>query len=154
MSDEKPAAPSAPRLRPARLTDCPALAALAQALLPEAWSEGQLSSEIALPEGRVWVAVGDDGGLIGFVVARRELDELHVLLAGVAPHARRRGVASRLIDALGHCERDLARMHLEVRAGNRGAQAFWEALGFRAVGQRPRHYADGEAALLMVRDLG
>ncbi len=141
------------RVRPARLPESAQIAALARVLLPEAWSEAQLSSEIALPEGRVWVAA-DAGGLLAFVVARRELDELHVLLTGVVPAARRRGVATRLLESLIASERGLGQVTLEVREGNAGARAFYEALGFRALGRRPRHYADGEAAVLMVRPAG
>ena len=139
-------------LRPARLSECGEIAALAGTLLPEAWSEGQLSSEIALPEGRVWVA-RRAGALVGFLIARRELDELHVLLIGVAPVARRGRVASRLFAALLDAESGLARAHLEVRESNRGAQDFYLALGFKPVGRRPRHYPGGEAAVLMDRAL-
>ncbi len=139
-----------PAVRPARLSDCAAIAALAQELLPEAWTEPQISSEVALPEGRVWVARAGER-LVGFLVARRELDELHVLLTGVAPDARRRGIASRLLESALAAETGLARTHLEVREGNRGAQAFYASLGFRHVGRRPRHYADGEAAVVMTR---
>jgi ribosomal-protein-alanine N-acetyltransferase len=137
-------------LRPARLPDCAAIAALARDLLPEAWSEPQLSSEVALPEGRVWLA-RDGASLLGFLVARRELDELHVLLTGVAPAARRCGVGTRLLEALLAAERGLTQVHLEVREGNREAQSFYLSLGFEAVGRRPRHYPDGEAAVLMTR---
>lgn len=139
-------------LRPARLVECGEIASLAASLLPEAWSEPQLSSEIALPEGRVWVA-REAGALVGFLVARRELDELHVLLTGVAPSARRRGVAARLFAAALAPERGLARVHLEVRESNAGAQAFYRAQGLAPVGKRPRHYAGGEAAILMSRRL-
>jgi ribosomal protein S18 acetylase RimI-like enzyme len=139
-------------IRPARLRECSAIAALARELLPEAWSEAQLSSEVALPEGRVWVACAESG-LCGFLVARRELDELHVLLTGVRPDARRRGLATRLVQAALGAERGLAKAHLEVRESNAGARAFYEQVGFRAVGRRPRHYPDGEAALLMLRSL-
>ncbi len=139
-------------IRPARLAECGAIAALAAESLPEAWSEPQLSSEVALPEGRVWVA-REAAALVGFLVARRELDELHVLLAGVAPAARRRGIAARLFAAALARERGLARVHLEVREGNAGAQAFYRSQGLEAVGKRPRHYPGGEAAILMSRSL-
>jgi len=154
MSDDARAplvlAPPAFAVRPARLPDCAAIATLANDLLPEAWSEPQLSSEVALPEGRVWLA-RDETGLLGFVVARRELDELHVLLTGVAPAARRRGVGTRLLEALVATERGLAQVYLEVREGNRAARSFYVSLGFEAVGRRLRHYPDGEAAVLMTR---
>ncbi len=150
MSSPAPGAAATFEVRCARLAECAEIAALAASLLPEAWSEAQLSSEVALPEGRVWVARSGIA-LAGFLVARRELDELHVLLTGVAPGARRRGVASGLFAALLEHERGLARMQLEVRESNVAAQAFYRALGFEAVGRRPRHYAGGEAAILMSR---
>jgi ribosomal-protein-alanine N-acetyltransferase len=42
---------------------------------------------------------------------------------------------------------------LEVRQSNRGAQAFYKELGFAATYVRPRYYPDGEAAVVMVREL-
>lgn len=152
MSSAASARDAALAVRPAWLSECAQLAALASAVLPEAWSEAQLSSEIALPEGRVWIA-RREGGLIGFLVARRELDELHILLTGVAPRARRSGAASRLFEALLSHERGLARVHLEVREGNLGALAFYRTLGLEPVGRRPRHYPDGDTAVLMSRTL-
>ncbi len=144
------AAEGALEIRAARLDECAELAALLATLLPERWSEAQLSCEIALPEGRVWIARKADG-IAGFLVARRELDELHVLLTGVARAGQRRGTASRVFEALLAREVGLARVHLEVRESNSGAQDFYRALGFRADGRRPRHYAGGEAAILMSR---
>ena len=137
-------------IRPARLADCGAIAELARQLLPEAWSEAQLSSEVALPEGRVWVAASGSG-LEGFLVARRELDELHILLTGVRPELRRRRIGARLLELALAQERGLAKAFLEVRETNLGARAFYAELGFREVGRRPRHYPDGEAAVLMAR---
>lgn len=146
------AAEGALEIRAARLGECAELAALLATLLPERWSEAQLSSEIALPEGRVWIARNADG-IAGFLVARRELDELHVLLTGVAQAWQRRGTASRVFEALLAREVGLARVHLEFRESNTGAEGFYRALGFRADGRRPRHYTGGEAAILMSRVL-
>jgi len=140
-------------VRPARLPECAEIAALAKELLPEAWTEAQLSSEIALPEGRVWVARGT-GPLAGLLVARRELDELHVLLMAVTPEARGHGIGTRLIETLLAGERGLVRAHLEVRESSRGAQSFYASLGFEVAGRRPRHYSGGEAAVLMSREVG
>ena len=138
---------------PARLSECNALAALIAEVLPaDAWSAPQLSGEIALPEGRVWVA-RVRGALAGFLVARRELDTLHVLLMGVAPKLRRTGIARQILGALLASERDLREAVLEVRESNLGAQAFYRALGFASAGRRPRHYTSGEAAVLMSRGL-
>ncbi|MBM4383947.1 MAG: GNAT family N-acetyltransferase [Deltaproteobacteria bacterium] len=153
MGAEDGEASRAFEVRPARLTECAAIAALIARVLPaDAWSAPQLSSEIALPEGRVWAA-SEGGALVGCLVARRELDALHVLLIGVAPERRRSGIAGRLLTALIAGEHGLAEAYLEVREANAGAQAFYRALGFGVAGRRPRHYASGEAAVLMTRSL-
>ena len=153
MASEAASAPRALELGPARLSECAELAALLARVLPsDRWSAPQLSSEIALPEGRVWRA-RSGGELAGFLVARRELDELHILLAGVAPGLRRAGVGKRLLGALLAGEEGLASAYLEVREGNLGARSFYGSLGFVEAGRRARHYANGEAAILMTRDL-
>jgi ribosomal-protein-alanine N-acetyltransferase len=42
------------------------------------------------------------------------------------------------------------RLTLEVRAGNRAAQALYRGFGFDVVGRRPHYYTDdGEDALIM-----
>ncbi len=139
-------------LRGARLSECTEIAALLADVLQETWSAAQLASEVALPEGRVWVA-RREGKLAGFLVARRELDELHLLLLGVEPAVRRAGIARRLLERCLAAEAGLARVHLEVREGNAGAQAFYRVLGFGVDGRRPGHYLGGEAAILMSRPL-
>ncbi len=137
---------------PARLPDSREIAALAAEVVPEVWSAEQLAAEIAMPGGCVRVARAGAGALVGFLVARRVLSELHVLLLGVAPAARRAGVGSAL---LRHALAEVPapeRCLLEVREGNAGARAFYRRLGFREEGRRPGHYAGGEAAVLMSRD--
>ena len=42
---------------------------------------------------------------------------------------------------------------LEVRQSNLGAQEFYRTLHFAALYIRPRYYPDGEAAVVMVREL-
>jgi ribosomal-protein-alanine N-acetyltransferase len=141
------------RVLPARLPDSREIAALAAQVLPEAWTAEQLVAEIAMPEGCVRVARSPAGALLGFLVGRRVLAELHVLLVGVAPHARRAGVGSALVRcALGEIPPP-ERCFLEVREGNSGARAFYQKLGFREDGRRPGHYGGGEAAVLMSRSL-
>ncbi len=111
------------------------------------------------PDG--WVAtaqsaVGRDDGccVVGFLVARRIADEMEILNLAVDVGFRRRGVASRLLEAalkLGSAS-GMQRVFLEVRASNAGAIAFYERQGFRQVGRRPRYYSDPpEDALVLFR---
>ena len=80
-------------------------------------------------------------------------DEAHVRLLAVAPEARRRGVATALME---HCvetarREGKARLTLNTSAHNLGAQSFYEAIGFRRVDDAR---ADGTAALSYERDIG
>ncbi|MGH8719880.1 MAG: GNAT family N-acetyltransferase, partial [Burkholderiales bacterium] len=44
-------------------------------------------------------------------------------------------------------------VYLEVRANNRGAQTFYETLGYRKIAHVPGYYSGRESALYMARDL-
>jgi ribosomal-protein-alanine N-acetyltransferase len=83
------------------------------------------------------------------------LDEVHLLSLAVEREVRRRGMARALLAAALAAERSRgARLaHLEVRAGNGEALAFYASAGFRAVGRRRRYYPDGEDALLLAAPL-
>ncbi len=65
--------------------------------------------------------------------------ELHHL--ATLPQFRRLGLARRLFDHLLQAHADsLKRIFLEVRAGNLGAIAFYQSLGFTRIGQRRQYY--------------
>lgn len=132
------------RVERARPEDAPRLRALARELLPGPGA----------PEGRVWVARGDDG-IAGYLEARLVADELHVLALAVIPEARRRRAASALLaHALADAAARGARVaQLELRASNAPALALYRRFGFAVVGARARYYADGEDALLLSRAL-
>jgi ribosomal protein S18 acetylase RimI-like enzyme len=88
------------------------------------------------------VAGSGDGSLDGFVAValRRRPGPFVERVRGsidwlfVREDARRSGVGRSLVEAgLGWLrEHGAARVELEVAASNRAAQAFWQALGFRA----------------------
>lgn len=97
--------------------------------------------------------VAEEDGVLGFLLALREGEEVHIHDLAVAPEHRRKGVASALLQRLFEEIRGARRVRLEVRASNRAAQAFYKKHGFREVAVLPGYYADGEDGLLMVRDL-
>jgi ribosomal-protein-alanine N-acetyltransferase len=78
-----------------------------------------------------------------------------VLLLAVVEGVRRRGVGSALLEtALEAAHRAGAPVaHLEVRAANRVAQAFYRHHGFEVVGRRRRYYEGRQDAVLMTRML-
>jgi ribosomal-protein-alanine N-acetyltransferase len=141
-------------LRLADEADLPALAALEAASFPDPWSETLLAGELAAPTSLVLVAF-EASAATGYAAFRRAADEAELLRVAVAPAARGRRVALRLVEAgLARLLADGVRScFLEVRPENRPARALYRALGFRETGRRPRYYADGSDALILRLDL-
>lgn len=102
---------------------------------------------------RVLVAPAE-GPISGFLAFRFMEDEVEITNLAVAPEARRKGIASRLVEvatAAASCSR--SRVFIEVRESNAGAIAFYERHGFARTGRRPRYYADPvEDALILSRN--
>jgi ribosomal-protein-alanine N-acetyltransferase len=112
-----------------------------------------LEAELARPWARVFVArTGEGGEPVGFALAWRAADELHLLDLAVAPEARRRGLARALVDALIREARagDARLILLEVRQSNAPALALYRSTGFFEHGVRRAYYSDnGEDAVEM-----
>jgi|SRR6266704_3903145 len=88
----------------------------------------------------------------GFIVARLIIDELHINNIAVRPDWRRMRIGGQLL--LGALrwgrEKGARRALLEVRAGNRAAQALYRSCGFEMTGRRRRYYRmPVEDALIM-----
>jgi dihydroorotate dehydrogenase electron transfer subunit len=134
------------------------IAGIAKTSLREPWSEQAYAEELSRGHARAWVAHEDAARrtLVGYVLAHRIADELHVLSVAVHPLQRRRGAArALLVEALRVEGQAGARVAwLEVRTGSAAARALYEALGFRGTLVRKRYYADGEDALVMTLALG
>ena len=105
--------------------------------------------ELSRPHATLSVA-RTAGHIVGFSLVWLIADEAELLVIATHPDARRRGVGVALLSAALERARAARVMHLEVRAGNRPAQALYEKLGFVHVGRRRGYYADdGEDAVLM-----
>ena len=122
----------------------------AQVMGSDAWNEHLVADELPRPD-RVWWAAYDGEQLLGYAGSWVVDGQVQILKVGVDPSQRRRGIARELLARVAADARNLgaATCSLEVRAGNVGAQAFYEALGFHTLGTRPRYYSDGEDALIM-----
>ncbi|MDT9591736.1 ribosomal protein S18-alanine N-acetyltransferase [Nocardioides zeae] len=144
------------RLRPAVPGDLDALVALERELFgPDAWSPALVGAELDAAAGR-WVLVAEVAGQVaGYAVLAVSDDVADLLRIGVAPGARRTGLARRLLaagtEAVVGAGAD--RMLLEVSATNAPATAFYAAAGFREIHRRPRYYRDGADALVLQRRL-
>ena len=80
--------------------------------------------------------------LIGYFVAMKGVDEVHLLNLTVAPAYQRQGWAPMLLEALAGWSRGQGAqwLWLEVRAANARALAIYERAGFRRVGVRKGYY--------------
>ena len=90
----------------------------------------------------------------GFIVYRATLEEAEIITIGVAPEARRTGIAAAM---LGIIEGDLKKrgvkhIFLEVAADNAPARALYANNGYQEVGIRPKYY-DGMDAIMMRKDI-
>lgn len=120
------------------------------------WTRGNFVDALAAGYDGWVLRVGDT--VAGFAVLMRVVDEIHLLVIGVAPQFQRAGCGRALLDfALRQArEAGMARMLLEVRPSNAGAIAFYRAAGFTEIGRRRGYYpaATGrEDAIVMVREL-
>lgn len=115
--------------------------------LPPPWSARDFAGFLADPtclletaqEGRV---------LQGFALLRVAGDEAELLTLAIAPEARRKGLARRLLaQGLARAQaRGATRCFLEVAADNSAALALYRVAGFAEVGQRRGYYrAPGRA---------
>ena len=123
---------------------------------PTPWSRSMFAGELA-KSSSVTLGAFDAAGerLVGYLVVSRYVDAWHIMNVAVDPEHRRRGIATRLLDALfavtaGDSRRGYT---LEVRVSNTTAIALYERLGFHATGVRRGYYTDNrEDALVMWKD--
>jgi ribosomal protein S18 acetylase RimI-like enzyme len=93
--------------------------------------------------------------LIGFALMKYRSDDAHLLLLGVTPGYRRKGVATAMLMWLEETLRvaDIAAIQVEVRASNRVALAFYAKLGYEQVNATDRYYQGAETALHLFKEL-
>lgn len=135
------------RARRAKPSDLDAVCAIEGAYATTAhWSRHQVSEELSAPASVFLIAESSEE-IAGFLIARRYPPRLEILDIAVA--AQRKGVGRFLIGALRAEAAGCDTISLEVSSNNPGGVAFYEAMGFKTVGKRPRFYPDGSDAVLM-----
>jgi ribosomal-protein-alanine N-acetyltransferase len=82
------------------------------------------------------------GQLIGYFIAMKGVDEMHLLNLTVAPAEQGRGHGRRMLDDLAALcrEHHAERLWLEVRESNARARALYLRYGFRHIGTRRGYY--------------
>jgi ribosomal-protein-alanine N-acetyltransferase len=149
-------------VRPTVAFDLDALAALHADAFAQAWDQPwnreSIATLLAMP-GAFGLIGLIDGAPAGLVIARVAAGEAEILTLGVAPDARRRGLARLLLDetASRAAAEGAERLFLEVAEDNLAAQALYADAGFVRVGRRPDYYARAggtrAAALILARPL-
>lgn len=100
-----------------------------------------------------------DDTVLGYVVADTVPNDGerigHIKDLAVDPHARERGIGSRLLErGLSILAReDVERVKLEVRRSNEAARRLYQRFGFEINHVRSGYYDDGEDALVMARSM-
>lgn len=133
---------AAPAIRPAAPGDLGRVVAVEREAFTEPWSPAAFRALVDRERALFLVAEEEGAGVVGHGVLWWQADEAELASLAVAPSARRRGVASRLLDALleGAREAGMTRVFLEVRASNAAALALYRRRGFREVGRRADYY--------------
>jgi ribosomal-protein-alanine N-acetyltransferase len=141
-------------IAPATWADLDAIHRLESSSFPAPWRREFFESELS-GESRVHFVARRRGAVVGYVFAMWFFDEMHVNKIAVSEDERRKGIADALMERCLAFARGngITTISLEVRQSNRGAQAFYDHLDFAALYVRPRYYPDGEAAVVMVREL-
>lgn len=133
---------------PARGEDVPALVLLDRLSRASGWSEAQFQAEVSKNPSTTYVL--RRGGVVGFITLWSVGEERQIANVAVDAAWRRQGLGRLLWNvAASHPETRL--ITLEVREGNVAARAFYESVGCRVVGRRPRFYDGVEDAILMER---
>lgn len=135
-----------------------AVLAIEQTAYAHPWTRGNFQDSLRSGyEGQLLVA---DGELLGYFVAMKGVDEVHLLNITVAPAWQGQGWGRVLLDALAIWSRGQGAqwLWLEVRTSNQRALQIYERHGYRRVGTRKGYYPDGhgrrEDAIVMSLHLG
>ena len=114
------------------------------------WTQGNFNDSINAGYQAQLLTAGNvpNAVLLGYFVAMKGVDEVHLLNITVAPEHQRQGWARVMLDALALWARGQGAqwLWLEVRVSNVRAKAVYEAYGFRHVGTRRNYYPNGSAA--------
>ncbi len=119
------------------------------------WSKESFITEYKNPQSIFKVAEFNDE-IIGYIIAKKILDEAEILSIAVKQSFRRRGIAEALLkELISTLKKEAVKVcYLEVRISNFSAINLYKKAGFRECGIRKNYYIlPSEDALLMKIEL-
>ncbi|PYF79502.1 MULTISPECIES: GNAT family N-acetyltransferase [Marinomonas] len=146
-------------IRPAVLSDLPAIIQLDALSNPHPWGEKLVADALHSRENWIIESVGSTPLVaLGWLTASVVLDQSELELIVIDSSMRRQGLARRLMMVWSEtvAQQDVSELLLEVRESNLGAISLYESLGFEQVGRRKNYYQTEqgrEAACLFTRIL-
>jgi ribosomal-protein-alanine N-acetyltransferase len=138
--------------------DAPAIASMSRDLIEVGlgwqYRTERIRQLIDDPE-TVTLVARDGERLLGFAVMSFGDERAHLVLLAVRPSCQRRGIARRLAQWLvrSAVTAGIASIHVELRAQNEAAYAFYRGLGFAETLRLPGYYRGREMAVRMMRML-
>lgn len=130
-------------LAPMTLDDLEAVMAIEQAAYSHPWTRGNFRDSLnpLFHAQCLWL----DGELLGYFLAMRGFEEMHLLNITVAPARQGQGWGHMMLDALSLMSRHEGAqwLWLEVRQSNLRALQVYERYGFRQVSIRKDYYPTG-----------
>lgn len=89
--------------------------------------------------------------IIGYIILRNFVDEIHIMNIAIHPDYRSKGIATKVLEyVFENISKDMF-MLLEVRLSNIAAQNLYKKMGFTNLYTRKAYYDDGEDAIVMVK---
>jgi ribosomal-protein-alanine N-acetyltransferase len=121
-----------------------AVVAIEQVAYDHPWTRGNFIDSVRAGYQAQLLVAGPQ--LLGYFVAMKGVDEVHLLNLTVAPDCQGQGWGRVLLDALALWSRGQGAqwLWLEVRASNGRAQQIYARHGYRQVGERKGYYPDGQ----------
>ena len=127
---------------------------LVEAGLGWSWTSGRIKQQIRCRD-TVAIVARRSHSIGGFAIMHYQKHEAHLNLLAVCPTCQRTGIGRGLVEWLEDSARvaGIGHIHLEVRANNSTAQAFYRSLGYAEVDFMPRYYNGRETAIKMIHNL-
>ncbi len=141
------------RFEPLTSEQMEAVLAIEQRAYSHPWTQGNFTDAIASGYAAQVLMAGHQ--VLGYFVAMKGVDEVHLLNITVAPAFQRQGWAQTMLEALALWSRGQAAqwLWLEVRESNHRALHLYEQHGFKRVGLRKAYYpalrGERESAIVM-----